>query len=197
MAVDLIVSPLSKYWSGDYITPVMEYAWQMGVAYNVVTPQGMTSRTEGTPYGGEDAKAEREELVPFVEKLMTALLSRGAAGAAWDERSNHFGFHRVDPEAFGELLKRAGQQFTQKPGLLGRLTGRKETASHLGKSVIFLPITFDAPLDLEGKVFGSLPRAKNELETGDWRGIPPEALHPIIGAFDEAIEHSLPLAIDM
>ena len=196
MAVDLIVSPLSKYWSGDYITPVMKDAWEMGAAYNIVTPEGTKTIPEGTPYGGDDAKSEREELVGFVEQIMDALPFEGASGA-WDEKSNHFGFHRVDPDAFGELVKRSEEQFTKKAGLFGRFKGCKDSVSHIGSALIFMPLDFDTPFDLQGKIFASLHAAKRELDSGDWIGIPPEALQPIIEAFDEANEKNLPLVIDL
>jgi hypothetical protein len=196
MAVDLIVSPLSKYWSGDYITPVMSFAWEMGQSYNVVTPKGIKTLPEGTPYGGEDAPVEREELIPFVEKLMGALPFPEAAGA-WDERSDHFGFHRVDPAAFGEIQERGGRQFTRRAGIFARLVGGKHAVSHLERAGLFLPIDFDTPFDIEGKIFGSLPAARKELNGVDRTGIPPEALHPIIAAFEEAFARKLPLSVDL
>ena len=27
MAIDLMVMPLSRYWAGDFITPLMQRAW--------------------------------------------------------------------------------------------------------------------------------------------------------------------------
>lgn len=196
MAVDLIVSPLSKYWSGDYITPVMEYAWSIGVPYNVVTPSGTRTVLEGAVYGGEGAKSKREELVTFVETIMDTLPIEGAPGA-WSERSDYFGFYRVNPVVFGELTKSADKQFTKKAGLFGRFTGNNGTVSHLGGAMTFLPIHFDSPFDLHGRVFASLPRAKRELDDGDWKGIMDEGLKPIIDAFDDAIGRNLPLVVDL
>ncbi len=195
MAVDLIVTSLSKYWSGDYITPVMQDAWDIGADYKVMTPQGVTTIPKGTRYGGEGAKDERKELVSFVNQIMEALPFEGSSGA-WNEESEHFGFHRVDPDAFGELTKRADKQFTQKIGLIGRFKGRKGSVSHLGRALIFIPIDFDTPFDLEGKAFASLQGAKKELDEGDWNGIPREALKPILDAFSEAMSAKLPLVVD-
>lgn len=196
MAVDLIVTPLSKYWSGDYITPVMRDAWEMGATYSIVTPGGTKTIPKGTPYGGEDAKSERAKLVAFVEQIMDALPFEGASGA-WDEKSDHFGFHRVDPDAFGELAKRSEAQFTRKAGFFGCLKGTKDAVSHIGRALIFMPLDFDAPFDLQGKIFASLHAAKRELDSGDWSGIPPEALQPITEAFEEAKVKNLPLVIDL
>ena len=196
MAIDLIVSPLSKYWAGDYITPVMKEAWAIGADYKVFMPDGSRTLTEGTPYGGEGAKEEREEMVTFVEHIMKALPFEGAAGA-WDEKSDHFGSHRVDPDAFGEFLKRADDQFSERPGFFGRLKGKTATFSHLASGLIFIPLDFDLPFDFNGKVFGSLHAAKRELDSGNWSGIPDEALQPIKDAFAEAKQNNFPLVFDV
>lgn len=196
MAVDLIISSLSKYWSGDYITPVMRGAWDIGADYKVMTSQGVKTISNGTPYGGEGANHKRQELVSFVDQIVEALPFEGSSGA-WSEESEHFGFYRVDPDAFGELAKRANKQFTEKIGLIGRMKGRKGSVSHLGKSLIFIPIEFETPFDLAGKVFASLQGAKKELDAGDWNGIPQEALQPILDAFAEAMSIKLPLVVDL
>lgn len=195
MAVDLIVSSLSKYWSGDYITPVMMNAWEIGADYKVMTPQGVKTIPKGTPYGGEGAKDEHKGLVSFVNQIMEALPFEGSLGA-WSEESEHFGFYRVDPDAFGEIAKRSDKQFTQKIGLIGRLKGRKGSVSHLARSLIFIPIEFETPFDLEGKVFASLQAAKRELDAGDWSGISQESLQQIRDAFSEALSVKLPLVVD-
>ena len=196
MAVDLIVSALSKYWSGDYITPVMEAAWNLGADYKVALPTGIKSIPRGSLYGGEGAGEERKDLAAFVERIMEALLLEGGS-RAWNERSDHFGFYRVDPRSFGELVKRAGSQFTKKTGLIGRLRGKRDSFSHLASAPIFMPAKFESPLDLEGKVFGSLVAAREELSSGDWSGISQEEIRPIIQAFEEAASQNLPLIVDL
>lgn len=196
MAVDLIITPLSKYWSGEYITPVMKDAWEMGAEYKVMSPDGVKTIPEGNPYGGEKAKDERVELITFVEEIMEALPFEGASGA-WNEKLEHFGFYRIDPDTFGEVAQRANKQFTKKVSLIGRFKGNKEKVSHLGSALIFIPINFESPFDLEGKAFASLPSAMKELESGDWDGIPVEELRPIIQAFKEAIRENLPLVVDL
>jgi hypothetical protein len=196
MAVDLIVSSLSKYWSGDYITPVMMHAWDIGADYKVMSPQGVKTIPKGTPYGGEGAKDEHKGLVSFVNQIMEALPFEGSSGA-WNEESEHFGFYRVDSNTFGEIAKRADKQFTQKIGLIGRFKGHKGSVSHLGRSLIFIPIEFETPFDLKGKVFASLQAANRELDAGDWNGIPQEALQQILDAFGEAMSVRLPLVVDL
>lgn len=46
MAIDLIIAPLSKYWSGDYITPVMQAAWDMGAQGSTRNFRGKGTETE-------------------------------------------------------------------------------------------------------------------------------------------------------
>jgi hypothetical protein len=195
MAIDLIVSSLSKYWSGDYITPVMEEAWNLGADYKIASPTGIKTIPRGTPFGGESAGEERKGLVTFVERIMEALRFEGGS-RAWNERSDHFGFYRVDPGSFAEVVRRAGSQFTKKTGLIGRLKGKKDSLSHLASAPIFMPVEFESPLDLEGKVFGSLAAAKKELSSGDWSGIPQDEIKPIMLAFEEAAAEGLPLIVD-
>ena len=171
-------------------------AWDIGADYKVMTPQGVKTIPKGTPYGGEGAMDEHKALVSFVNQIMEALPFDGSSGA-WSEESEHFGFYRVDPDAFGEIVKRADKQFTQKIGLIGRFKGRKGSVSHLGRSLIFIPIEFETPFDLKGKVFASLQAAKRELDAGDWSGISQEALQQILDAFGEALSVKLPLGVDL
>jgi hypothetical protein len=171
-------------------------AWDIGADYKVMTPQGVKTIPKGTPYGGEGAMDEHKALVSFVNQIMEALPFDGSSGA-WSEESEHFGFYRVDPDAFGEIVKRADKQFTQKIGLIGRFKGRKGSVSHLGRSLIFIPIEFETPFDLKGKVFASLQAAKRELDAGDWSGISQEALQQILDAFGEALSVKLPLVVDL
>ena len=119
------------------------------------------------------------------------------SSGAWNEESEHFGFYRVDSNAFGEIAKRADKQFTQKIGLIGRIKGRKDSVSHLGMSLIFIPIDFETPFDLKGKVFASLQAAKRELDSGDWNGISQEVIQQILDAFGEALAVKLPLVVDL
>src|SRR5687768_9557128 len=116
----------------------MEMAWELGASYSVVSPQGTRTIPVGHPFGGEHAGSERRNLIPFVEGIMNWLPFEGAS-TAWSETSDYFGFCRVDPEAMGEIAKRAGDQFTKKRGLIGRWIGKKPV-SHLGSALIFLPI---------------------------------------------------------
>jgi len=197
MAVDLMITPLSKYWSGDYVTPVMEDAWAIGASYKVMSPNGdIKTILEGQPYGGELAKSEREGLVEFVEEIMNAI-PIDCSAESWNERSDYFGFHRVDPTTFGSLRSQAKSQFTERVGLFDRLKGRKGAKSHLNSALIFIPIKFEQPFDLEGKVFASLDRARNELVSGSWSDIQEDELAYIISAFQEAEEVGLPLVFDV
>ena len=198
MAIDLIITPLSKYWSGDYITPVMESTWEMGANYNIVTPQGTTTLPKGTPYGGEHAKAERKGLLDFVNSVLDALPIDGLSSSSWDDSSDSvFEFERIDHESLGVLFEEAEHQFACNPGLIGRLKGQKRKHCHLTSACIFLPVEFDPPYDLEGKVLGSLPVAFKELQTGKWSEGASDARASLGEFVEKAIELNCPLIIDM
>lgn len=40
MAIDFMVMPLSRYLTGDFITPSMRWSWDSGVPYFVMGPDG-------------------------------------------------------------------------------------------------------------------------------------------------------------
>jgi hypothetical protein len=57
VAIDFMVMPLSRYLSGDFITPAMRVAWDQGVPYTIVSPDGTRELPPGLPFGGADAPA--------------------------------------------------------------------------------------------------------------------------------------------
>ena len=102
-----MVMPFSRYVSGDFITPAMRAAWEAGVPYAILSPEGRTEYPPNMPYGGPDAPARRQEYLPMVLEDLAALPDDIAA-QAWDEASNAEPcFHRVDPAAYDELLLQA------------------------------------------------------------------------------------------
>jgi len=103
------------YLSGDFVTPEMLFAWQQGVPYMQVGPCGIRAFPEGTPYGGPDAKANRERFVPMlIEDLQQ--LPKTIPANAWDEASNASpGFHRVNPKSYEALLSETNTRNATSP----------------------------------------------------------------------------------
>ena len=52
MAIDIMIMPLSKYFSGDYITPAMQQSWDQNIEYSVVYPDETVTYPKGMPWGG-------------------------------------------------------------------------------------------------------------------------------------------------
>jgi hypothetical protein len=63
MAIDFMVMPMSRYISGDYITPAMRWAWEQGIPYAVHGPQGKRELPPNIPFGGADAPERRAQIV--------------------------------------------------------------------------------------------------------------------------------------
>jgi hypothetical protein len=163
-----------------------------------VTPQGTKTLTKGIPFGGEDAKAERAKLIQFVNSVMDALPIDGLSSSSWDESNDAvFEFERIDHKSLGALLEEAQRQFSQNPGVLGRLTGKRRQHCHLTSGCIFLPVAFDPPYDLEGKVFGSLTAVASELQTGQWSSKTDDAKALLSDFVTKALKLKYPLIIDM
>jgi len=195
MAIDLIVSPLSKYWSGDYITPIMEYAWSVGADYKVAEPNGVRTLERGSLYGGASAKNDRVKWIAFVANLLERF-PEWEKSECWDEESEYFGFHRVNPDCFSEVLKLADKQFSQNTNVMRRLMGHKKKLSHLARGIIFLPIDFEGCVRVEGKMFASVFRAREELLELSVLISNSECFEEIVRTYDDAIEQGLPLVVD-
>lgn len=189
MAIDLMVMPLSRYWAGDFITPVMQFAWDTGVRYSVFMPEGHRELPPGQPYGGETAPAERQALLATVlPNLFSDLQSLGVA-LDWDERDDgEIGFHRVDVTSLAALEDEAKGRVErgQAKGVLPR---------HLVKATIFLPSPFEDPLRWGDIVFGSLPALEAELG-GLWPAAAIAAVSTFRVAIAQAQQKNLPLIVD-
>jgi hypothetical protein len=56
MAIDFMVMPLSRYLTGDFITPEMRWSWESGVPYVILGPNGKVEFPKDVPYGGVEAQ---------------------------------------------------------------------------------------------------------------------------------------------
>lgn len=192
MAIDFMVMPLSRYLAGDFVTPNMRAAWDTGVPYFILGPQGRRDFPRDVPFGGPDAAVQRARFVPMVvEDLAQLPIPRGA----WDEASSAEPvFHRVDPRAYGGLLEHLA---TQPGSLLDRLpwTAKRE---HVGAS-LFLPCDFPRTLAMRSpfeRQVGSVPRALAVLEGRAWPGEVSAAVVTLRDALGDAQRLRLPLIVD-
>lgn len=180
MAVDLMILPLSQYWSGNYVTPVMKDCWDRGISYTLVTPEGPRELPPGVPMGGQDAAAEQASLEIDVVQPLLHSLPEGFT--AWSEEPVDLWFRRVDTSSLAALFTAAQQQ---------------EQPNQLSSAVIFLPseaaLMFRA-LDI---VFGSLGALRRQLESTEWPVEAEPAVTALLEAVGEAQRRVRPLVLDM
>lgn len=197
MAIDFITMPLSRYLSGDFVTPAMAFAWQQGVPYSVFGPGGRREIPKETPFGGADAAEKRGRFIPMILDDLKKL--PGAVGASsWDEASVAAPtFHRVDPKSYESLLEVAKTRAT-RPSFLSFLKRKAAVQAHVAASV-FLPVTFDVPFDMPvvfERVAGSAPVALRELEAAGWPDSTSSARETLLDALRDAVRLQLPMIVD-
>jgi hypothetical protein len=195
VAIDLIVIPLSRYWSGDYVTPAMRLLWEQGIPYSVVTPDGPRTLPPGQPYGGADAATEREKLL---ENTLPGLLDKLASvtvDSLWDEKANvEPCFYRPSNSGIAALMEAAVKLARPKRLPWGRKVPMP--ARHLAHAVIHLPVRFADPLDAAGMVFGSLFAVEAELAANTWPAAASDAVVAFQAAVSDAKRMKLPLVVD-
>lgn len=188
-----MIMPLSRYISGDFITPNMRQAWEHGVPYAIIGPEGPRILPEGLPFGGPGAPAHRAKIF---EMLMADLAGLPAPipDQLWDEKSAaEPGFHRVAPDAYQALLEEAGKVKRSFFGLF-----EKAAPTHLTAS-LFLPCDFDRPFQMASPLerpTASAVRALQELDAGRWPSAAASALGTLRDALTEATELRLPMIVD-
>jgi hypothetical protein len=216
MAVDIMVMPLARYISGNYITPFMEQIWALQGVYKIVRPavadeDAIEEIPPGVPYGGLAAEARCEAIA--AELVQQLKQQPELAGALWDEAAEPVFFDRVDHGTLWDLRWRAATLVDEKPSLLRRiawrLLGRRAASSAVAFAAanVFVPGAFDEPFELEAPsdlgVYdcGSLPRLMDELaqlavsvEAGTAEG---EVLSRLVTAAEIARERRLPLILDL
>jgi hypothetical protein len=193
MAVDFMVMPLSRYIAGDFVTPVMQYAWQQGVPYFIFGPDGKREFPPDTPFGGPGASEHRLKIQTLLDEDLRQLPTE-ITNALWNERSSAEScFHRVESASYAQLV-----EFSARPkrSLFGLI--RKPTASHLTAS-LFLPCQFSVAFDMKSpfeRRTGSALQALEELKTGHWPQETTNAVETLRVAFTDAIELKLPMIVD-
>jgi hypothetical protein len=198
MAIDFMIMPLSRYLSGDFVTPTMTFAWQQGVAYSLFGPGSRRDIPKDTPFGGVDAPTNRARFVPMLLDDLKKLPS--ALGAnLWDEASNADPiFHRVEPKSYVSLLEEAKTRET-RPSLLGLMKRKTPGPAHIA-AMVFLPDPFDVPFDMPvvfERLAGSAPVALRELEGGGWADAASSARDTLMAALRDAIRLRLPMIVDV
>jgi hypothetical protein len=193
MAIDFMVMPMSRYISGDFVTPTMLFAWSQGLPYTVVSPEGTREVAPGSPFGGDDAPARRTQVVEMVLEDLRALPGEIATNL-WDERSDaEPRFHRVDPKSYQALL----DHFAPKPRSLWKFR-KGSSASHC-LSQLLVPCEFNDPIPMVSpfeRTAGAVTRALKELASSR---CPPEAVsaaETLRNALTDALELRLPVIID-
>ncbi|QDU83090.1 hypothetical protein Pla163_01860 [Planctomycetes bacterium Pla163] len=197
MAIDLMIMPLSRYFSGDYITPAMRQAWSVGASYKILTSEGARECPPDVPLGGLDATSKRHAALPeLIESLR--LLPFGIPDSLWDEASDvEPCFYRLELSSLEMLLEEAAEALVAKPSFLGRLVGKKAAPSHFLSAEMFLPVPFSEHFALGNTLTGSVHTAKRELESHTWSSGARPAYEHWIAALEDAIALNQPLVVDM
>jgi hypothetical protein len=194
MAIDLMVMPLSRYWSGDFVSPAMETAWSLGVAYTVLGPSGARTIPEGEPFGGPGARAKRASLLAEMPERMREI---GVDSRGWNERNDDAPyFARIDPRSMESMMADAIRNLDVEPGFFDRLRGVAPRRSHLAHAVVLLPHVHDRIETHEGVAIGSLPRVQTELDEVIWSPASDDAVREWRAAVAEATRRRLPLVVD-
>jgi hypothetical protein len=197
LAIDFMIMPLSRYLSGDFVTPVMRLAWDQGLPYTLVGPDGVRTIPKDTPFGGSDAAERRREFIPMLKEDLSKLPGK-LPSTLWDEASSSAPiFHRVDPRSYEALCEEA-KSGTNRPSLFGLVRGRGPSPSHL-PSTLFLPSDFEASFSMPvifERVAGSIPVSISELEDRKWSDASRAARDLLLRALGDAQRVSLPMIVD-
>lgn len=194
MAIDFMIMPISRYITGDFITPNMRFSWDQGIPYSILGPDGKKDFPKDTPFGGPGGPKHRAKIFDMLAtdlgQLPTPIPDR-----LWDERSAvEPRFHRVDPAGYQVLLDEAAKA---KKSFLG-LPRKAGTTTHLTAS-LFLPCAFDTPFGMSSPLerpTGSTVRALEELAASQWPEGASNAVCTLREALTEATELKLPMIVD-
>ena len=197
MAVDLLVTPISRYWSGAYITPAMEKAWASEGICRIVHGDEEETLLPGTPIGGPDAhsrwKKNRSAMAAYVTSLPYDIAHEG-----WNETDEADPYVAAVPhDLFSAFLDFGRKHLEAPPSLWNRMIGNYSTASHVVNGRIFVRTRFEKPFQKADAVFGSLPLLRHELQQLEL----PEELRivseQLLKASNCAEERNLPLIVDL
>ena len=194
MAIDFMIMPLSRYIAGDFVSPSMQLAWDMGTAYTIFGPEGAKQYPPGVPFGGPDAAERRMRIVDEIRRGSPASCPRPCrhdSGTSARRRSP--ASTGSIPASFGALLEEASKR---SRGFLG-IFGKKP--SHLA-ALLMLPCPFDAPFPMDSPIscdVSSVPRALAELRSTTWSAPCASAVETLGEALDDAVRLQLPLVVDL
>jgi hypothetical protein len=184
MAIDFMVMPLSRYISGDFITPEMRFAWAQGISYRQIRRDGIREFPRDTPFGGPGASEHRNAFIQMLYDDLRAL-PQDTSLQLWDERAVvEPRYHRVDPTSFGELLAEAS---------------RRDSAPLHVTATLFLPAAFVTPFEMTTPfacLAGSTERALRELEGTAWGSGTTPARETLIEALRDSAALKLPVIVD-
>jgi hypothetical protein len=193
MAIDFMVMPMSRYISGDFVTPAMRASWGQGIPYSIIGPDGPRELPPGLPFGGADAPRRRVQIVDMIVDDLKALPS-DIAENPWNERSAAGPcFHRVDPESYKALLEHFAEPLSRRFGLL-----RAPKRAHSGAS-LFLPCDFESPFDMTSpfeRLSGAVAGALRELEQRSHPADAESAAETLRDGLRDAERLRLPLIVD-
>ncbi|NPC71060.1 MULTISPECIES: hypothetical protein [Corallococcus] len=195
MAIDFMSMPISRYIVGDFITPAMRSAWERGVPYSIIGPEGARHLPEGLPFGGPAAPERRASVIAMlVEDLRQ--LPDCIATQLWDENSDAAPrFHRVDTASYEALVEEARKPIKSFLGIRKRGDGHR---SHVA-ATLFLPCDFDAPFEMVTPLrclTGSTFRALDALERMRWPLNAEAAAESLRAALMAARESRVPMIVD-
>ena len=194
MAIDFMVMPISRYISGDFVTPAMRSSWEQGIPYFVLGPDGKRDLPPGLPFGGAGATEYRGRIVDMVLDDLRELPSQ-IARALWDERSaEEPRIQRVDADSYQALLEFfAGRNSRSLFGL------RKTDKTAHCTSQVILPCDFQDPIPLTSpfeRIAGSTTQALKELASCKFPDTARAAAGTLRDALEDSAELRLPLIVD-
>ncbi|WP_394833954.1 hypothetical protein LVJ94_46360 [Pendulispora rubella] len=188
--------PLSRYISGDFVTPTMTFVWNQGIPYVMVGPQGPRELPKGIPFGGPDAPRHRHAMLPMLLDDL-GMLPPPIATNLWDESSAADPtFHRVDPKSYDSLAAEAAAEPTRS--IFRFLKPKALTARHL-RATLFFPVEFEEPFDMPvifERTAGSAGAALRELESCTWTEKSSSARQTLHDALSDALRLRLPMIVD-
>jgi hypothetical protein len=197
MAIDFMIMPLSRYISGDFITPAMRFALEQGVPYSIVGPEGRKDYPAGEPFGGASAPERRAAIQTMLQEDLKKL-PPDVVRQLWDEQSNvEPRFHRVDSASYSALIAQAASKKV-RTSLFGILKREQPVAPHVTANLL-IPCEFDEIFAMSSpfnRITGSMPRALQELASNAWAAEAQIACETLSEALKHATHSRLPMIVD-
>lgn len=191
--------PLSRYWSGDFVTPATQRELGPDKAGWAESPY-ITSDgpiPPGLPAMGAHTQHERKALVQSVYALVSKL-PYGIAQSRWDETSDvESRSYRLSSQSYAALVYEAEKKLNKSPGRDRRkLLEEKPYVAHAAVGRFFLPVDFENALLVEQLSLGSQQRLLHELTTNTWSEDAQPAANVLIAAAKDAVRMRLPMIVE-